>query len=98
MITETLTILETYAQSWMRHALCADADPELFFPNPELTAEIRQARTEQAQRICARCPVRAHCLRWAYKMNDEWAILGGKTKNQRKRIKNRIARKRELDG
>ncbi|GAA4706488.1 WhiB family transcriptional regulator [Streptomyces youssoufiensis] len=41
---------------WAASALCAQVDPELFFP------EIGGSSAVTARRICAACPVRAECL------------------------------------
>lgn len=40
--------------AWMDNALCAQADPDVWFSETGHTAA--------AQRICARCPVQANCL------------------------------------
>jgi WhiB family redox-sensing transcriptional regulator len=42
-------------QSWRAEALCAQTDPELFYP------ECGQI-PHTAKRICAACPVRTECL------------------------------------
>ena len=83
-------------QPWMARALCADCDPDLWFPDPEDPPGIRIARTAEAIRICRRCPVRGQCLRWAFESNDSWGILGGLTKRMRSQLRNRLKRKREL--
>ena len=42
---------------WHRQAACRDHDPGVFFPEPG-----QHAQRITAQRICADCPVRDHCL------------------------------------
>jgi hypothetical protein len=52
---------------WAERALCAQADPDAWFPDKghcELT--------QLARRICARCPVRAQCLEYALSGADTW--------------------------
>lgn len=45
---------------WMVQAECRDIpNPEIFFPRPSETADAAKA-------VCARCPVRADCLRDAF--------------------------------
>ena len=41
--------------AWMDDALCAQVDPDLWFPE-------RGGPGSPAKRICARCPVREQCL------------------------------------
>lgn len=74
----------TLSPVWMRKALCADADPELFFSHPGEDGEAE--RTAIALSICKRCPVRVECLLWAFSEEDEWGILGAKTPRERKEI------------
>jgi WhiB family redox-sensing transcriptional regulator len=89
LITETLDAITCYTPKWMRWAACANSDPALFHPEP---GEKNTDRIKTAQQICHGCPVRIQCLVWAYETEDHFAILGGKTGNQRKRIENRIAK------
>lgn len=88
MISE---VLQTLSPAWMRKALCGDADPDLFYPEP---GEDNTPKVQEAKRICARCPVRINCLLWAFQTEDRWAVLGGKTANQRIRIAHRVQRRR----
>lgn len=39
---------------WMASALCAQADPDAFFPEPGRS-------TRPAKKVCERCPVRPEC-------------------------------------
>lgn len=43
---------------WMDSALCAQTDPELFFPN-------RGGHARIAKDLCTRCPVGAECRIWS---------------------------------
>ena len=44
--------------SWQHKALCAQTDPEAFFPE-------KGGSTRDAKRVCAKCEVREQCLKWA---------------------------------
>ena len=68
--------------SWMDSALCAQVDPELFFPEYRANAVAAAAR-----RICATCPVRDDCLRYALTDPDLDGIWGGTTPRQRQRLR-----------
>ena len=66
---------------WAEQALCAQADPDAWFP--------RQGRTAAtARRICGACPVRIQCLDYALSGADTWGgittgIWGGTTPRER---------------
>src|SRR5215472_6468427 len=45
-------------QSWQDRALCAQTDPEAFFPE-------KGGSTREAKRVCRGCEVRAECLEYA---------------------------------
>lgn len=67
--------------SWTEQALCAQIDPELFFPQ-------LGDNTSAAKQICRSCPVAEPCLEWALSLpNDEYGIYAGTTVAQRRRIR-----------
>ncbi|HEX2318945.1 MAG TPA: WhiB family transcriptional regulator [Streptosporangiaceae bacterium] len=73
------------AGAWAQDALCAQADPDAWFPEQGRTANM-------ARRICAACPVRVPCLDYALSGADTWAgittgIWGGTTPRQRAAIR-----------
>lgn len=72
--------------SWREAALCAETDPEAFFPE-------RGGDPGPAQRICARCPVAAQCLEHALTAGERYGVWGGLTAYQR----TRLARARHAD-
>lgn len=69
--------------SWMDWALCAQEDPDIWFPvkwNSGGPADDRATYAEQVQRaieICLDCPVRAQCLADAESRNEQNGIWGG---------------------
>jgi WhiB family redox-sensing transcriptional regulator len=65
---------------WLDQALCAETDPEAFFPE---VGEVPHA----ALSVCAKCPVRAACLADALNRRDvTHGVLGGMTPNERKQL------------
>ena len=50
-------------QPWQKDALCAQVDPELWFPDG--SAPHGSQSTQDAIAICHRCPVIADCLEYA---------------------------------
>src|SRR5215207_2899388 len=49
---------EADAQSWQEQALCAETDPEAFFPE-------KGGSTREAKKNCTGCEVKAQCLEYA---------------------------------
>lgn len=53
-----LPLTEVEELSWQERALCAETDPESFFPE-------KGGSTREAKRICGTCEVRRECLEYA---------------------------------
>jgi WhiB family redox-sensing transcriptional regulator len=66
--------------SWQERALCAQTDPEAFFPE-------KGGSTREAKRICASCEVRAECLEYALAHDERFGIWGGMSERERRRLK-----------
>lgn len=71
----------TLPPAWVGDATCRAADPELFFPISATGPAARQAAV--AKRVCAVCPVAAHCLDWALAHDVPDGIWGGHTPAER---------------
>ncbi|ABK52231.1 transcription factor WhiB [Acidothermus cellulolyticus 11B] len=67
---------------WQEQALCAQTDPEAFFPE-------KGGSTREAKRICASCPVRIECLEYALAHDERFGIWGGLSERERRRLKRR---------
>ncbi|MGO1838571.1 MAG: WhiB family transcriptional regulator [Candidatus Microbacterium stercoravium] len=68
------------ALSWQAEALCAQTDPEAFFPE-------KGGSTRDAKRICESCDVRAQCLEYALANDERFGIWGGLSERERRRLK-----------
>ncbi|MEU5893311.1 WhiB family transcriptional regulator [Streptomyces sp. NPDC047461] len=77
--------------SWRERAACRDVDPDLFFPIG--TAGLTLVQIDEAKAVCARCPVRERCLRWALDVGQVEGIWGGTTESERRATRRRSARK-----
>lgn len=66
----------TSPEPWTRDALCAETDPESFFP--ELGSSARTAKA-----VCARCDVTAACLAYALRTKQRWGVWGGRSERER---------------
>jgi len=65
---------------WQEQALCAQTDPEAFFPE-------KGGSTREAKRICTGCDVRTECLEYALAHDERFGIWGGLSERERRRLK-----------
>jgi WhiB family redox-sensing transcriptional regulator len=75
--------LATEEDQWQERALCAQTDPEAFFPE-------KGGSTREAKRICQGCEVRDACLEYALAHDERFGIWGGLSERERRRIKRGI--------
>ncbi len=74
-------------EGWRLDALCAETDPEAFFPE-------KGGSTREAKRVCMGCAVRAECLEYALAADERFGIWGGLSERERRRV--RLARRTAL--
>jgi WhiB family transcriptional regulator, redox-sensing transcriptional regulator len=72
----------TDEQDWQERALCAQTDPEAFFPE-------KGGSTREAKRICLGCEVRSECLEYALAHDERFGIWGGLSERERRKLKKR---------
>ena len=65
---------------WQERALCAQTDPEAFFPE-------KGGSTREAKKVCLACEVRAECLEYALANDERFGIWGGLSERERRRLK-----------
>lgn len=73
------SVLASYAEPWMAGAVCAQTDPDAFFPE-------KGGSTKEAKRVCLGCPVRETCLDWALARKEWFGVYGGKSERERRKI------------
>ena len=66
--------------SWQDQALCAQTDPEAFYPDPGTQAFA-------AKQVCRRCPVTSDCLTHALMNDERHGVWGGLSERERRRLK-----------
>ena len=71
---------ETAEPTWQDRALCAQTDPEAFFPE-------KGGSTREAKRVCRSCEVRSECLEYALQHDERFGIWGGLSERERRRLK-----------
>ncbi|WP_433145236.1 WhiB family transcriptional regulator [Actinomadura nitritigenes] len=81
------SVRERAPQSWEDRAVCAEVDPELFFPEHSGWAGALEA--EVAKAICAECPVCGDCLATALADPTLYGVWGGTTRAERKQLRRR---------
>ncbi|WP_084074007.1 WhiB family transcriptional regulator [Demequina sp. NBRC 110052] len=67
---------------WQERALCAQTDPEAFFPE-------KGGSTREAKKVCASCDVRSECLDYALEHDERFGIWGGLSERERRKLKRR---------
>lgn len=72
--------LGTQDETWQDDAICAQTDPEAFFPE-------KGGSTREAKKICLGCPVRLECLQFALDHHERFGIWGGLSERERRRLK-----------
>jgi WhiB family transcriptional regulator, redox-sensing transcriptional regulator len=70
------------ALSWQERALCAQTDPEAFFPE-------KGGSTREAKKVCLSCEVRGECLEYALANDERFGIWGGLSERERRKLKKR---------
>lgn len=74
------TAVGTADDGWRLDALCAETDPEAFFPE-------KGGSTREAKRVCTGCAVRAECLESALTNDERFGIWGGLSERERRRLR-----------
>ena len=69
-------------EEWQDQALCAQTDPEAFFPE-------KGGSTREAKRVCVGCEVRSECLEYALENDERFGIWGGLSERERRKLKKR---------
>lgn len=77
---------------WRHKAACrseTEQRDELFFAG---TGSHGQLKTEEAKRICRRCPVIEQCLQWALETGQEYGVWGGLSEDEIRNVRRHTAR------
>jgi WhiB family transcriptional regulator, redox-sensing transcriptional regulator len=84
MAVRELHVLDGNAEElgWQERALCAQTDPEAFFPE-------KGGSTREAKKVCLTCEVRGECLEYALGHDERFGIWGGLSERERRKLKRR---------
>ena len=78
-MTAILPVFPDRQPSWHDDALCAQIDPELWFPE-------KGGSTRQAKELCKGCPVQFQCLQYALDHGERYGIWGGVSERDRRKL------------
>jgi WhiB family redox-sensing transcriptional regulator len=70
--------------AWQADSLCAQTDPEAFFPE-------KGGSTRDAKKICASCEVKTQCLEYALGNDERFGIWGGLSERERRKLRKRAS-------
>ena len=79
---ELMDVDDGGALGWQERALCAQTDPEAFFPE-------KGGSTREAKKVCLSCDVRGECLEYALASDERFGIWGGLSERERRKLKKR---------
>lgn len=65
---------------WTDLALCAETDPESFFPE-------KGGSTRDAKQTCRRCEVQDECLEYALENDERFGVWGGLSERERRKLR-----------
>ncbi|WP_083504535.1 WhiB family transcriptional regulator [Nesterenkonia jeotgali] len=68
--------------AWQVDALCAQTDPEAFFPE-------KGGSTRDAKKVCGACNVKQECLEYALGNDERFGIWGGLSERERRKLRKR---------
>ena len=71
------------ASAWQAVALCAQTDPEAFFPE-------KGGSTREAKSVCKVCEVKNECLEYALTHDERYGIWGGLSERERRKLRRRV--------
>ena len=74
----------SYPADYWDEAVCATVDTDIFFPE---RAGKDQPHISQVKAICMECPIRAKCLEFALRENQQHGVWGGMTYRERLQMK-----------
>ena len=81
-VTDIFSAVDDGPLAWQERALCAQTDPEAFFPE-------KGGSTREAKKVCTSCDVRSQCLDYALANDERFGIWGGLSERERRKLKRR---------
>jgi WhiB family redox-sensing transcriptional regulator len=79
-------VTEHHFPVYTHPALCAEIDPEVWFPERGGNSKYRTPEAVHAKQICKVCPAIAECREYALKYTGLYGIWGGLDPSERRDI------------
>lgn len=80
---ETIGFMIVDGDEWQTKAICAQTDPEIFFPE-------KGGSTREAKIVCRGCEVASDCLQYALDNDERFGVWGGLSERERRKLKEGI--------
>lgn len=77
--TVGLGLLPEVWEPWRDQALCAQTDPEVFYPD-------KGGSTKEGKKVCLGCEARLECLQYALDHQERYGIWGGLSERERRKL------------
>lgn len=86
-------VIPMYEKNWRHKAACRGIeDPSIFFPIDVMWSQPgNEDNIRAAKAMCRSCPVAAECLEWAIESGERYAIAGGMTPEERRKLEQQVA-------
>ncbi|MET9402803.1 WhiB family transcriptional regulator [Kitasatospora sp. NPDC002965] len=72
--------------NWQLRSACRSADTRLFFHPVNERGSSAEQREQAAKSVCARCPVRIECRRYALAAREPYGVWGGLSAEERRSV------------
>ena len=72
------------------HALCAEVDPEVWFPEEGGNSKYKTPAADHAKQLCKACPALAECREYALRYTGLYGIWGALDPIERRDIQKRL--------
>lgn len=86
-LAAAITTTDLLGDDWPEQAACRGDGTDRHWPVGEEDSEGYQRQAGEALDVCAWCPVRAECLRYALSAGEDEGIWGGTTPAERRRLR-----------
>lgn len=77
-------------EEWLEQAVCAQTDPEAFFPE-------KGGSTREAKSVCVTCPIVRECLQYALDHDERFGIWGGLSERERRKLKKTLTKEKKMN-
>ncbi|MET8701938.1 WhiB family transcriptional regulator [Kitasatospora sp. NPDC058032] len=71
-------------RNWQLEGACRTVDSGIFFHPVNERGAAAKEREQNAKSVCARCPVRVPCRRYALATREPYGVWGGLTEEERR--------------